>query len=290
VKEGIKKHLLYAYQPSEDKIYCFFVEISDDEIDIYVSKLENGIINNSICDSFEVDEFFELDKNEFLGKLYNLKKKIPIDGQIGAYIWSAMMRIFPEYNSKTTLRKPIFEKYFPYPLDNLVGAENYVNKGILYRALPSLKKKYMGWTEFQAWKVCDWNQPNQTVDLLYYSLTSKSDFTEDELLSRFLCSNDTDVITALDSIPHRIINIDNQKNENWFCLSFSGDYRQLHIYQSKSKKSIIVLKIYSVSNAPAHGGGHMEGYTFNKVKEIPSEQYAWSDEDLIAEHIQDFKK
>lgn len=287
----IKMYLLFANQFSERKVYCIIAEIKNDNIYIYISQLENDIIRNNIGDSFESEEFYGYDKNEFFGKLFNLKQEIHLDAKKQAYIWSAMMKIFPEYTPKTTLRKPIYEKYFPYSFNDLVGADEYINSGILYRVVTPLKKKHQDWTEFQTWKVRNWNQENQEYNLLSCTLSKLSnDYTMEKFLSDYSNPPERDINDALSSIPHRTIYIDNQASKICGAMYFSDSYRELHIYQSKSDKSIVVLKIYSVFNSHPREGGRMEGYTFSQTIEIPSEQYAWTDEKLIAEYAQHFPK
>ena len=117
-----------------------------------------------------------------------------------------------------------------------------------------------------------------------------SDFSEEALLTHVTGLFNAEVNRIISSIPHRVIAIDNQDPRACGAMFFSGDYRELHIYRSKTEYSFAILKIYSIYNGHPMEGGRMEGYTFSRQIEIPSAQADWSDEKLIAEYEHYFKK
>ena len=285
-----KLFLLHAWQSAYNYTYCIFAKIKNQLISIYPKSLKNGIIGVGCSDRFTFDEFYSLEKEEFFRKLYHMKNyEVVIVEKFKENIWESMMRIFPEYTSRKTSRMAIFEKYLSYSLDNFVGAGNYSNSGMLYKMLKPISPVKEGMMEFQCWKVINRGKDNETRDLVNTYCFASFPQTEDEFASYVQRLFNKEVDNALMSIPHRTVLIDNRDSINCGSMLFEGDFRALHIYKSTTDTSYIALKTYSVYNGRSQEGGRMEGYTFNKIIQIPAEQYNWTDEELVAEYKRYFK-
>lgn len=283
-----KLYLLYAWQSAQGETHCIFANRGNENFCIYDNVLENGVIRLSRPDCFDNVELYSLEHREFLGKLFSLSKHTVMTEEIETNIWEGMMKIFPDYTTNKKLRKAIFEIYFPYSLECFVGAESYLNSGKLYKMLkPTLEN---GMMEFQTWKISNRGKENETAKLIDWHFSTPFPETKEAFLLYAENLFRSDVDTAMSLLPHKTIYIDNQDSLNSGSMLFQCSYRTMHVYQSVTDTSIVVLKVYSVYNGRHEEGGRMEGYTFNKTIEIPAEQYYWTDEELIAEYKRYFNQ
>ena len=94
--------------------------------------------------------------------------------------------------------------------------------------------------------------------------------------------------SVVSSVPHRVILIgdDVRTGPARLSMSFNDSTKEIHIYQATEDAALTLcyLEIFSISNAPPHGGGHMEGYTFRKCMQVPKEDYYLSDEELVEKY------
>ena len=285
-----KCYVLYAWQCEYGNTYCVFAELLQkaERFRICTPYLKDGIIHLQSAYEITFEEFYAFDKEELFRRAFGLRRSADI-GPLGKEkIWEALMKIFPDYASKKTVRTAIFEKYVPYQLDDYVGAEDYSNRGILYKMLRPIGPHAKEMMEIQQWAVTDRGKETESVkrqDTFCFAPYPK---TEEEFERYVANSFLTHMDRLLLVIPHRQIWIDDRSSINCGSMLFEADYRELHIYQSKSDTSRMILRKYSVYNGRPQEGGRMEGYTFHKVIEIPSERCQWTDEQLIAEYQQYF--
>jgi len=282
--------VLYAWQSLHTGTFCVFARINFEYINIYVNVLRDGIIHLGVCDSVSIDEFYACEKDEFFSNLHHLNNTVDINEEIKSNIWKALVHKFPEHSSEEPIRTVIFEKYLPYSLENLVGANQYSNSGILYKMLEPLSPKHKNLIEMQKWLVSNKGEESETRNYIKSSYFAPFPQTEEEFLSYVQSNFNTEVVTLLSAIPHKTVFVDDKSSMNSGSMLFEAEYRELHIYKSITDTSILVLKIYSVYNGRPQEGGRMEGYIFEKTIKIPSEEYYWSDVELIAKYQSYFKQ
>lgn len=193
----------------------------------------------------------------------------------------------------------VFEKYVPYQLSNIVGAESYQNFGLLFKVI---EPKHIGTMKpgtfapieemyrFECWKASNYGKEKEKLEIIETHHRLPGPENQDDFENYVNHQFEEKLVKTLQEIPHMTHYIDNQDSIGNGGMGCSADYREIHIYESKTDVTYILLRTESEYFGHPMEGGYMRGCTFSKVLEVPTEQYNWPKEKLIKEYLQYFKK
>lgn len=277
--------LLHAWKTASNIICCAFAEVSRNEFRIFfgdsgMSRFYPMIESKITFYHFYLSYQEELRDEIMCGWLEDECEKQEFDN-----IWRVLLHMFPNY----TVPIVRYEKYIPYDLDKLVGAEGYSDSGVLFQLLETDCSEIDLRFRWEALIVNNYGR----VDEKRYSkqiryLDSGYQTVEEYEDSIQNYYRDTLLNKALLSIPHKTYYLDTSLNEVSPTMMSSSDCREIHIYKSRTEETYILLNTNSVYFGHPMEGGTMGGSRFKKIMEVPAEEYDWTREQLIEKYEEYF--
>lgn len=271
---------LHAWKAASNNTCCAFAEISKDEFVVFFGENGKNKFYPMIESKIDFRRFYlsfqkELCDEIMCGWLADECEKQEFD-----HIWRALLQLFPDYTVPTVK----YEKYMPYDLDKLVGAEEYLNSGILFRMSESNNLSHVVRFKWEVLKVSNYGKLDEkryTVNIQYRESGYQ---TVEEYENSIRNYSDRLLKKALLSIPHKIYYLDTPLSEVSRTMMSSYDCREIHIFESKTEMTYIFLNTDSIYFGHPMEGGTMGGSIFSKIMEVPAEEYEWTREQLIEKY------
>lgn len=270
---------LHAWKPKLYNTCCAFAEVNKNDFTIFFGCNDNARFYPMISTSIRFYEFYlsyqaEMCDMVMRGWLEENYEKKEFDN-----IWKALLNLFPDYTVPTVK----YEKYIPYNLDSIVGAEEYSNRGVLFqlseRNIPNSTCTF----RYDEWNINNYGKRDEERYLISTRFREVGFQTEEEYEEHILnYFNDNLLKKVLLSIPHKTHYLDTPLDDvKTHSLGASYDCRELHVYESRKDVSYILMKKDSVHYGYPDEGGTMGGTVFSKIMEVPANEYDWTCEKLI---------
>lgn len=261
---------------------------------LFISYMNNGILYPSARIFIEENKFYSMEKEYFFSKLFTrnppmehiIRTACALDEaaweRIKNCIWDGMMQVFPQYESKKHLPAPDYEKYLPFALDDVIGAEKYHDAGILFRAFKPIGED--GTLRTDSWIVYHYGKPNEERVHAAFNPFGPTVKDENEFNQQAQIAFEDFLTRYLLKIPCKSIAVDDYEMGGHKPMGASGVSRVLHIFPSKGQKCYLVVQVHQEYYGHPMEGGYMANTRYT-LQQIPSEHYNMSREELIKTYI-----
>lgn len=271
--------LLHAWKPAVYDTCCVFAEVNKMDFTVFFACNNKAgfapMISTRICFyEFYLSYQAEMCENVMRGWLEEEYEKREFDN-----IWNALLNLFPDYTAPVVK----YEKYIPYNLDEIVGAEEYLNQGILFQLSETNNSNHNSIFRYDEWKVSNHGKQDEKRHQIAIRFKNEIFQTEEEYEDHILnYFKDKLLKKILLSIPHKTYYLDTPLSDvKSRIMGASYECREINIYESKTDASYILLNKNSVYYGDPSEGGTMGGTVFSKLLEVPANEYGWTSEKLI---------
>lgn len=273
---------LHAWKPLLYDTCCAFAEVNKSGFTIFFGRKDNGGFYPMISASISFYEFYLSYQEEMCDKVMQGWLEEKYEKKEFDNIWKALLNLFPDYTVPTVK----YEKYMPYNLDGIVGAEAYSNQGVLFQMSETNHSNLNCRFRYDEWNVSNYGERDEKRNRIFIKFIAQEFQTEEEYENYILnYFKDKFLKKVLLSIPHKTYYLDTPLSDvKSHYMGATYECREIHMYESQKDVSYILLKKDSVYYGDPGEGGTMGGTVFSKIMEAPASEYDWTSEKVIDQY------